>query len=134
MDCHEEVAILKRRLSRLVGLEKLDADVVGQRLRVKYDAAKISTDVIADAVAQTGMRAWLEHEAPAPPRNDWRTHTVIASSVLLAAGMAGHPKRRRIHVPRAAQHAGRSGLPEYDGAPTARSANRDHRHEVAPTL
>ena len=88
MDCHEEVAILERRLSRLTGLEGLDADVVGQRLRIKYDAAKISTDAIADAVAQTGMRAWLEHEAPAPARADWRKHTVIGASVLLVAGMA----------------------------------------------
>jgi Cd2+/Zn2+-exporting ATPase len=88
MDCHEEVAILERRLSRLAGLEGLDADVVGQRLRIKYDAAKISTDAIADAVAQTGMRAWLEHEAPAPAPADWRKHTVIGASVLLVAGMA----------------------------------------------
>ena len=39
MDCHEEVAILERRLKRLPGLEDLSADVIGQRLRVKYDAA-----------------------------------------------------------------------------------------------
>ena len=64
MDCHEEVAILERRLSRLAGLEALDADVIGQRLRIKYDAAKLSTSGIAEAVAQTGMRAWLEHEQP----------------------------------------------------------------------
>ena len=66
MDCHEEVAILERRLKRLSGLESLDADVIGQRLRIKYDAAKLSTGSIAEAVAQTGMRAWLEHEEPAP--------------------------------------------------------------------
>ena len=42
MDCHEEVAILERRLKRLSGLEALDADVLGQRLRIKYDAAKLS--------------------------------------------------------------------------------------------
>ena len=29
MDCHEEVAILERRLKRLTGLEALDADVSG---------------------------------------------------------------------------------------------------------
>jgi len=33
---------------------------MGQRLHVKYDAAKLSTATIADAVADTGMRAWLE--------------------------------------------------------------------------
>ena len=64
MDCHEEVAILERTLSRLSGLESLDADVMGQRLRVKYDAARLTTSRISEAVAQTGMRAWLEHEEP----------------------------------------------------------------------
>ena len=63
MDCHEEVAILERRLSRLSGLEALDADVLGQRLRIKYDASRLTTSAIAEAVAQTGMRAWLEHES-----------------------------------------------------------------------
>ena len=64
MDCHEEVAILERRLKKLTGLEALDADVLAQRLKIKYDAAKLSTSTIAEAVAQTGMRAWLEHEQP----------------------------------------------------------------------
>jgi Cd2+/Zn2+-exporting ATPase len=88
MDCHEEVKILERRLSRLAGLESLDADVVGQRLRIKYDAARLSTDAIAEAVSQTGMRAWLEHEQPAPPRADWRRQMVIGSGVLFGAGLA----------------------------------------------
>ena len=88
MDCHEEVKILERRLSRLSGLESLDADVLGQRLRIKYDAARLSTDAIAEAVSQTGMRAWLEHEQPAAPRGDWRRHLVVGSGVLFAAGLA----------------------------------------------
>ena len=87
MDCHEEVKILERRLSRLSGLESLDADVLGQRLRIKYDAARLSTDAIAEAVSQTGMRAWLEHEQPAPPRGDWRRHLVVGSGVLFAVGL-----------------------------------------------
>jgi Zn2+/Cd2+-exporting ATPase len=62
MDCHEEVAILERRLRNLSGLEALTADLMGQRLLVKYDAALLSASAIADAVADTGMRAWLEHE------------------------------------------------------------------------
>jgi hypothetical protein len=39
MDCREEVAILERRLKPLPGLEDLVPDLVGQRLRVRYDAA-----------------------------------------------------------------------------------------------
>jgi len=88
MDCHEEVAILQRRLSRLGGLEALDADVVGQRLRIKYDASRLSTSGIAAAIAQTGMRAWLEHEQPIPASGTgWRTQLVMASGMLLGLGL-----------------------------------------------
>ena len=64
MDCHEEVVILERRLKPLTGVEAMSADVIGQRLHVKYDAAKLTTARMVDAVGQTGMRMWLEHEEP----------------------------------------------------------------------
>ena len=90
MDCHEEVAILEHRLMRLTGLEALDADVMGQRLRIKYDAAKLSTGSIAEAVAQTGMRAWLEHEEPAPVAASaaTRQRLLILSGTSFCAGLA----------------------------------------------
>jgi Cd2+/Zn2+-exporting ATPase len=62
MDCREEVALIERRFKHLVGVEDFTADVMGQRLLVKYDAAKLSASAIAGAVADAGMRAWLEHE------------------------------------------------------------------------
>ena len=89
MDCHEEVAILERTLTRLTGVEALDADVMGQRLRVKYDAARLSTGVIAEAVARTGMRAWLEHEdsrATVPALHS-RERLVWASGIAVALGL-----------------------------------------------
>ncbi|MFL6278811.1 MAG: HAD-IC family P-type ATPase, partial [Vicinamibacterales bacterium] len=91
MDCHEEVAILERRLKRLAGLEALDADVIGQRLRIKYDAAKLSTGSIAEAVAQTGMRAWLEHEEPVPvaASADSRLQLLVGSGIAFAIGFLG---------------------------------------------
>jgi Cd2+/Zn2+-exporting ATPase len=90
MDCHEEVAILEHRLKRLSGLEALDADVMGQRLRIKYDAAKLSTGSIAEAVAQTGMRAWLEHEEPAPVAASaaTRQRLLVLSGASFAVGLA----------------------------------------------
>jgi len=89
MDCHEEVAILERRLTRLSGLEALAADVVSQRLTVKYDAAKLTTSNIAEAVAQTGMRAWLEHEEPRPSSaSPWRERVVWISGLALVIGLA----------------------------------------------
>src|SRR5262245_46354003 len=91
MDCREEVAMLERRFRSLVGLEDFSADLMGQRLHVKYDAAKLSTAAIADAVADTGMRAWLEHEEPLvgterPTRV--RQALVWTSGIALAIGLA----------------------------------------------
>jgi Cd2+/Zn2+-exporting ATPase len=90
MDCHEEVAILERRLKNLAGLEALHADILGQRLNITYDAAKLNASAIAEAVAQTGMRAWLEHEKPVGPAPSAATRRafVVASGVLAGAGMA----------------------------------------------
>ena len=89
MDCHEEVAILEHRLKALAGLEALDADVVGQRLRIQYDAAKLTTSRIAEAVAQTGMRAWLEHEEPRPAAGSLRRERlVLLAGACLAGGLA----------------------------------------------
>jgi copper chaperone CopZ len=64
MDCREEVAMIARRFKTLPGLEDFSADLIGQRLHVKYDAARLSAAAIAAAVADAGMRAWLEHEEP----------------------------------------------------------------------
>ena len=95
MDCHEEVAILEHRLKTLAGLEALDADVVGQRLRIQYDAAKLTTSRIAEAVAQTGMRAWLEHEEPRPASSSvWRERLVLLSGAFLAARSGASVARR----------------------------------------
>lgn len=90
MDCHEEIAILERRLKKLHGLEALDADLMGQRLRIKYDAARLSASKIAEAVAQTGMRAWLEHEEPVPVAASatTRLRLVVVSGLAFAAGFA----------------------------------------------
>ena len=91
MDCREEVAILERRFKHLVGLEDFSADLMGQRLHVKYDAAKISTAAIADAVADTGMRAWLDHEEPlvgSDRQMRLRQALVWMAGVTLAIGMA----------------------------------------------
>src|SRR5262245_19767912 len=90
MDCREEVAILERRFKQLAGLEDFSADLMGQRLHVKYDAAKLTASAIADAVAETGMRAWLEHEEPIAVGGDAerrRRAFVVAAGALLAAGL-----------------------------------------------
>jgi Cd2+/Zn2+-exporting ATPase len=87
MDCNEEVVILERRLKPLVGLEALSADLIGQRLHVKYDAAKLTTSAMVDAVGETGMRMWLEHEEPmlGGAALTWRWKLMLACGGLLAS-------------------------------------------------
>ena len=89
MDCHEEVVILERRLKPLAGLEAITADVIGQRLHVQYDAAKLTTADMVDAVGQTGMRMWLEHEEPRASGPDVRARfwLTVGSGVALIDGL-----------------------------------------------
>ena len=97
MDCNEEVVILERRLKPLDGMEAIAADVIGQRLHVKYDAAKLTTSAMVDAVGQTGMRMWLEHDEPLVSDSSIRTRwrLMALSGAALAAGgiaaLAGQP-------------------------------------------
>jgi Cd2+/Zn2+-exporting ATPase len=92
MDCNEEVVILERRLRPLAGMEALSADLVGQRLHVSYDAAKLTTAAIVDAVGQTGMRMWLEHEGPGAAGPDVRIRfwLTVASGCGILAGLAAN--------------------------------------------
>jgi Cd2+/Zn2+-exporting ATPase len=90
MDCREEVALIQRRFRNLPGLEDFSADLIGQRIHVKYDAAKLSTSAITAAVADAGMAAWLEHEVPIAtgPAGQRRRHALLAvSGVTLVAGL-----------------------------------------------
>jgi Cd2+/Zn2+-exporting ATPase len=90
MDCNEEVVILERRLKPLAGMEAVSADVIRQRLHVKYDAARLTTSAMVDAVGQTGMRMWLEHEEPRSSGSDvqWRQRLMLGSGLALLAGGA----------------------------------------------
>ena len=88
MDCNEEVVILERRLKPLAGMEAIAADVIGQRLHVKYDAARLTTSEMVDAVGQTGMRMWLEHDEPLTTDAGVRTRLrlMALSGGLMVAG------------------------------------------------
>ena len=89
MDCQEEVVILERRLTPLAGIEAISADLLGQRLHVKYDAASLTAAAIVDAVGQTGMRMWLEHDEPAAggAGTEWRWRLMVACAVAIGVGL-----------------------------------------------
>jgi Cd2+/Zn2+-exporting ATPase len=91
MDCNEEVVILERRLKPLDGMEAIAADLIGQRLHVKYDAAKLTTSAMVDVVGQTGMRMWLEHDEPVVSdsiRVRWRLMAVAGAALAAGASAA----------------------------------------------
>jgi hypothetical protein len=88
MDCREEVVILERHLKALKGVESIVPDLMGQRLRVIYDAAHLSTAAIVEEVARTGMRAWLEHEEPID-----RGQTTLLRQTLLVVSEGPHSRR-----------------------------------------
>jgi Zn2+/Cd2+-exporting ATPase len=89
MDCKDEVQLLERRLGRLPGFEALSADILNQRLDVTHDAARLAAGGVAEAVNATGMRAWLEHEGPAPAGGAVanRVRLVVLSGTAFAAGL-----------------------------------------------
>ena len=88
MDCTEEVTTLERCLTRLAGVENASADLLGQRIRVTHDAARIPASAIAEAVARTGMRAWLEHDEAMTPPAGSRLHHVLLVVSGSALGLA----------------------------------------------
>jgi Cd2+/Zn2+-exporting ATPase len=88
MCCQHEAELLIRRLGTLRGVERASTDVVRQQLRVAYDAAVTSRGAIAEAVAETGLRAYpddIREASPAAPtsRDPW----LLLSSIALGLGL-----------------------------------------------
>ena len=111
MDCREEVALIERRFKNLAGVEDFSADLIGQRLHVKYDSAKLNANAIAGAIADAGMRAWLEHEEPIASPSGKRTRTRLlaaADSIVRSSGT----------------EAIRNALTKYDGMLARRLPSR----------
>ena len=129
MDCTEEVVILERRLQPLTGLEAISADLVGQRLHVKYDAAKLTTSAMVDAVGQTGMRMWLEHEAPTTGGGAlaWRWRMLVGCGIAIAGGLAASTSGRQTAAAVLFTAAAVTGsiLPARRGAAALRSRTLD---------
>jgi Cd2+/Zn2+-exporting ATPase len=90
MDCAHEVAILEKRLAGLDGVVTLEADVLSRQLRVHFDGATQSAAGIAEAVAQTGMRAWPITAAGEAPRAEAGTPWALllaGAACLLGGGL-----------------------------------------------
>ena len=93
MCCHTEAKTLEQRLGRLTGIHRLSTDVVGQRLRVAYDAAKTTSSTIAEAVADQG-RAHLFHGV----RRDLLQVANLVTSLRGPASLGGCLERRNLRL------------------------------------
>ena len=128
MDCNEEVVILERRLKPLTGWRRCRPTSIGQRLHVKYDAAKLTTAAMVDAVGQTGMRMWLEHEEPraSAPTSRARCWLTVGVGVALVAGAGRLGARAAARGRRSVLVVRRAGRRHLPGA-----ARGDRRFAVA---
>lgn len=97
MDCAEEVATLRRELSRLSGVEGLEFHVLDGKMAVTFVEQVIRTDDLIAAVDKTGMRAepWQEQRTETKPGSSFwsrqgRLIMTIASGVCTAFGLMVH--------------------------------------------
>lgn len=92
MDCAEEVTVLRNVIQPLDGVRELSFQILQGRMRVEFDAARVTTETIVRAVARTGMVASLwSQSAAADDATDTRyrserTFAMLASGVFLVVG------------------------------------------------
>lgn len=96
LDCAEEVAVLKRAVGPVVGgEERLAFDILNGRMSVEPGAVPVTLELVARAVARTGMRAepWAEKQ-PSESESFWqrriRSVMTAASGLFLVLGFAAH--------------------------------------------
>jgi len=93
MDCAEEVGALRRELEPIPGVERLDFDLLRERLVVVADPGLVAVEELQRAVRRTGMRAepWRQEPAAEPVRRlDGRTLRTLAAGLLLIAAFLLH--------------------------------------------
>src|SRR5262245_31763236 len=71
LDCAEEIALLRKALGGGPGVRDLAFDLLQSRLVVTYDDAETSIDVIARAVASTGMTSTVWSPRGATVTESW---------------------------------------------------------------
>lgn len=97
MDCADEVAILRRELTPLVGApDRLGFDILLGKMIVRDGSPSTTQTQLVSAVARTGMRAepWQDVQAGAAEMGFWhrrgRTTLTAVSGALCAAAFVVH--------------------------------------------
>ncbi|BBD02201.1 heavy metal translocating P-type ATPase [Sphingobium sp. YG1] len=99
MDCGDEVAVLKREVGPVVGLENLSFDLINGRMSVAGSSAAAQHAGILKAVERTGMRAelWKEGGSSAGALEEQRRRRVqagltVTSGAMVMVGFAIHAR------------------------------------------
>ncbi len=66
MDCAEEIALLRREIEPLPGVEELGFDVLGRTMTVRYDDQRVKSDDLLAAIDSAGLRGKIRGAANAP--------------------------------------------------------------------
>lgn len=90
MDCAEEVILLKRELTPLVGEDRrLAFDLIRGKLTVEVAGSSVTTEQVAAAIRRTGLTAEIwndDKKTGAGPRSSLRAWLVAASGLGAAIG------------------------------------------------
>lgn len=90
MDCPEEAQLLKKKLSGINGVIRLDTFLLSQELRISYDETLLDKADIIRAIRETGMSASMVG-APLPKELDWgkRWQLILTglSGLFVASGL-----------------------------------------------
>lgn len=87
MDCADELAVLRRELGRVPGIDAVEADLVERVLVVHTAASGPSDDEIIATIATTGMTARPEsvagNDETEPQARQWQTAAVGGSALFI---------------------------------------------------
>lgn len=62
MDCADEEALIRKKMTALLGIKKFDVYLMSEQLKVAYDPASTSVQDIIKSIAETGMKASMVRE------------------------------------------------------------------------
>ncbi|MGI2336218.1 MAG: heavy metal translocating P-type ATPase [Dehalogenimonas sp.] len=88
MDCADELVVIENKFKNLPGLLKFEVNLASQKVAVNYDPARLSSQDIIKAIAETGMKARLDRDKVKVKVwwQDFRVKLIAASGILLLIG------------------------------------------------
>ncbi len=90
LHCGHEVALLKKVIGSLDGVESLECNLVQEKMTVSYDSSKLNSSEILAQVQATGMRAKLWEKRREKKKSHGRLILTLLSALFLILGLIFH--------------------------------------------